>query len=82
MGVEAEAAVVDGRRKEDEFQVGWMTFSTLMLGHSMMMLGRATTQDSLLLGGPLAATRDTGAAVTSNHDEPLVKFTCVIVGDF
>jgi hypothetical protein len=48
MNTEADAAVVDEQRKEDGFHVGWMTFSTLRLGHSAMRLGRVTPQDSSL----------------------------------
>ena len=48
MGVQAEEAAVDGRRKEDAFQVGWMMLSMLIPGHSVMRLGRVTPQDSSL----------------------------------
>lgn len=46
MNVDADAAVVDGQRKEDGFHVGWVMFSALRLGHSAMILWRVTPQDS------------------------------------
>ena len=38
IGAEADVAVVDERRKEERFQVGWMMLSTLMLNHSVTRL--------------------------------------------
>ena len=40
--------VVDGRRKEETFQVGWRIWSQLRDGHSATRFGRATPQDSVL----------------------------------
>ena len=39
---------VDGRRKEETFQVGWKIWSQLRDGHSAIRFGRATPQDSVL----------------------------------
>ena len=46
--VEADAALVDGQRKEEAFQVGWMMFSQDKLGHYVTRFGRSTTHDSAL----------------------------------
>ena len=39
---------VDGRRKEEIFQVGWRIWSQLRDGHSATRFGRATPQDSVV----------------------------------
>ena len=45
MKVEADAAMVDGQRKEETFQVGWMMFSQDRLGHSVTRFGISTPYD-------------------------------------
>ena len=40
--VETDAALVDGRRKDDTFQVGWMMLSQDRLGHSVIRFGIVT----------------------------------------
>ena len=46
MKVEADAALMDGHRKEEKFQVVWMMFSQDRLGHSVTRFGIFTPHDS------------------------------------
>ena len=47
-GGSSDGSLVDGRRKEETFQVGWRIWSQLRDGHSATRFGRATPQDSVL----------------------------------
>ena len=44
----AVGSAVEGRRKEEIFQVGWRMLSQLRDGHSVTRLGRAIPHDSVL----------------------------------
>ena len=48
MKVEADAELVDVRRKEETLQVGWMMFSKDRLGHSVTRFGISTPHNSAL----------------------------------
>ena len=48
MKVEADAALMDGQRKEETFQVGWMMLSQDRLDHYVTSLGVVTPHDSAL----------------------------------
>ena len=48
MKVEADAALVDGCRKEDTFQVGWMMLLQDRLGHYVTSFGVFTPHYSVL----------------------------------
>ena len=44
----AVGSMVEGRRKEETFQVGWRMLSQLRDGYSVTRLGRAIPHDSVL----------------------------------
>ena len=48
MKLEADAALVDGCRKEDTFQVGWMMLLQDRLGHYVTRFGIFTPHDLAL----------------------------------
>ena len=81
MKVEADATLVDGQRKEETFQVGWMILSQDRLDHYVTSFGVVTPHDSAL-GGPPAPTGEACRAVTTNHDKTLVRLSRVVIGDF